>query len=151
MVDPMMLMLGVALSLAAAQTPQDNPACALLTMPQVTSLIGAAKAIPVTSAPTGSTCMWQAGDKVVTVLISTAPSPEGATRAFESKKKMVSGEAVPGWSLPAYAGVQRPKAVAVGFLKGRTLTEVKVLDARQTAEELGPRLKAVMKDIAARN
>jgi len=146
----MMLMLGVALSLAAAQTPQDNPACALLTMPQVTSLIGAAKAIPVTSAPTGSTCMWQAGDKVVTVLISTAPSPEGATRVFESKKRMVSGEAVPGWSLPAYAGVQRA-AVAVGFLKGRTLTEVKVLDARQTAEELGPKLKAVMKAIAARN
>ena len=146
----MMLMLGVALSLAAAQTPQDNPACALLTMPQVTSLIGAAKAIPVTSAPTGSTCMWQAGDKVVTVLISTAPSPEGATRAFEAKKKMVSGEAVPGWSQPAYAGVQRT-AVAVGFLKGRTLIEVKVRDARQSPEELGPKLKAVMKDIAARN
>ena len=147
----MMLMLGIALFLAAAQTPPDNPACALLTTSHVTSLIGAAKALPVTSAPTGSTCMWQAGDKVVTVLISTAPSPEGATRAFEFKKKMVSGEAVPGWTLPASAGVQRPTAVAVGFLKGRTLTEVKVLDARQTAEELGPKLKAVMKEVAARN
>jgi hypothetical protein len=93
--------------------------------------------------------MWQAGDNVVTVLIVAAPTPEGATRAFEAKKRMVSGEAVPGWSLPAYAGVQRPGAVAVGFLKGQTLTEVKVLD-RHTAEDLGPRLKALMKEVAAR-
>jgi hypothetical protein len=146
----MMLMLGVAMSLAAAQTPPDNRACALLTTSQVTSLIGAAKALPVTSAPTGWTCMWQAGNKVVTVLIATAPSPEGAARVFESKKRMVSGEAVPGWTLPAYAGVQRPTAVAVGFLKGQTLTEVKVLDALQKAEELSAKLKAVMKEVAAR-
>jgi hypothetical protein len=146
----MMLTLGVALSLAAAQTPPANPACALLTTSQVTSLVGEAKAMPVTSAPTGWSCMWQAGNKVVTVLIVNAPSPEGATRAFESKKRMVSGESVPGWTLPSYAGVQRPKAVAVGFLKGQTLTEVKVLDALQTAEELGAKLTAVMKEVAAR-
>lgn len=145
-----LLMLGVAVSLAVVQAPPPNPACSLLTSSQVTSLIGAAKATPMSSTPMGSSCMLQAGDKILTVLIVNASSPEGATRQFDSKKKIVSGEAVPGWTLPAYAGSQRPAAAVVGFLKGQTFIEVKVVDSAQALEALRVKLTDVMKEIAGR-
>ena len=105
-----MLVLAAA-SLVSAQTPSTaNPARSLLTSPQVTSLIGAAKTVPVSVSPMGSACMFTAGDKILTLLIVNTSSPDGATRQFESKKKVASGQPIPGWTLPAYAGAAPPPA-----------------------------------------
>ena len=145
----MMIALTVSLS-TRAQTPGVNRSCTLLTTAQVTSLIGAAKTMPVTNDPGGSTCIFQAGNKTVTVLVVPAPSPEGATRAYEAKKKMAAGEALTGWPVPAYSGLLRPNVVAVGFLKSQTIVEVKVRDAEQTTEALRVKLQAVTKEVAGR-
>lgn len=145
----MFMMIPIAVSLLA-QTPQVNPACTLLTTAQVTSLIGAATATPVTTAVEGSTCLFRAGNKTITVLVVPAPTAEGATRAYDAKKKMATGETITGWPVPAYSGLLRPNVVIVGFLKSQTITEVKVRDAGQTTEALGAKLQAVMKEIAGR-
>ena len=142
-----MLVLAAA-SLVSAQTPSTaNPACSLLTSPQVTSLIGAAKTVPVSVSPMGSACMFTAGDKILTLLIVNTSSPDGATRQFESKKKVASGQPIPGWTLPAYAG-SRAAATVVGFLNGQTFTEVIMADPAQSAEAAGVKLRAVMKAVA---
>jgi len=132
------------------QAPPPNPACALLTPAQLTALVGGARAIPVSTNAMGSTCMLQSGDKVITVLIVNASSADGATRQFESKQRIVSGQTLTGWTVPAYLGTQKPAAVALGILKGQTLTEVKVLDETQTIEALSAKLKTVMTEVAAR-
>ena len=144
------MLLLAAVSLVSAQTPSTaNPACALLTSAQITSLIGAAKTVPVSATPMGSACMLTAGDKILTLLIVNTSSPDGATRQFESHKKIVSGAPIPGWTLPAYAGSQKSAAV-VGFLNGQTLTEVKMSDPAQSAEAVGVKLRTVMKEVAGR-
>ena len=126
-----------------------NAACAALTPAQVTSLIGAARPMPVTASPASATCMFQNNDKVITVVMATASSPEGAQRVFDAKKRIVTGADVPGWSTPRYAGFMRPAAV-VGVLRKQTLTEVKVVDPAQTPEAIGVKLQAVMKEVAVR-
>jgi hypothetical protein len=141
-------MLEIAVSLTLIQAPPANAACSLLTPAQVTSLIGAARTLPVTASPTGSSCMYQNNDKVITVLMATVSSAEGAQGLFNAKKRIVSGADVPGWSAPAYAGFMRPAAV-VGVLMKQTLAEVKVVDPAQTAEAIAVKLQAVMKDVAA--
>ncbi len=140
-----------AVSLLFAQTPPAaNPACSLLTTAQITSLIGAAKTIPVTATPTGSTCMLKAGDdKMLTVMIANTSSTDGATRAFATRKSMIAGQVMPGWTLPAYEGT-RPSISVVGFLKGQTFTEVKLQDRTQGQEATAVKLRAVMKDVAGR-
>ena len=138
------------LSFAIVQGSAPNPACTALNAAQVTSLIGAAKTIPISAAPGGSTCMFQAGDKIITVLIVNNESAEAATRMFDSKKRIASGSDVTGWPVPAYSGHQPPAAVIVGFLKGTILTEVKLVDSTKYPEGLETRLKAVVKEIAAR-
>ena len=140
---------GVLVSLAMIQAPPANEACSALTPAQVSSLIGAARAIPVTASPTGSTCMYQNNDRVITVLMATVSTADAAQGLFNAKKRIVSGADVPGWSAPAYAGFMRPAAV-VGVLVKLTLTEVKVIDPAQTPEAVGVTLQAVMKDVAAR-
>ena len=82
-------------ALAFAQTPPANPACALLTEAQVTSLIGAAKAMPVSANELGASCMLIAGgnsDRIITVLIVNNKTPDGATRQFESAKAVAAGK-----------------------------------------------------------
>lgn len=144
------LLVTMFVTMGNAQTAAANPACTALTPAQVTSLIGAAKTIPISVAPGGSTCMFQAGDKVVTVLIVDAVDADAARRQFDSKKRIASGEDIVGWPVPAYAGHQPPSAVIVGFLKATTFTEVKLLDSTKYPEGLETRLKAVVKEIAAR-
>jgi hypothetical protein len=141
--------LGIAVSLTPIQTPPANGACSVLTTAQVSLLIGAARTLPVTVSPTGSSCMYQNNDKVITVLMATVSSPEAARDLFNAKKRIVSGVDVPGWSAPAYAGIMRPAAV-VGVLMKQTLTEVKVIEPTQTPEAIAAKLQAVMKDVAAR-
>jgi len=122
----------------------------VLTPAQVSSLIGAARTLPMTAAPTGSTCMYQNNDKVITVLMATVSSAEGAQGLFNAKKRIVSGADLPGWSAPAYAGFMRPAAAVVGVLLKQTLTEVKVIDPAQTPEAIAVKLQAAMKDFVAR-
>ena len=140
---------GVLVSLAMIQPPPANEACSALTPAEVSSLIGAARTIPVTASPTGSTCMYQNNDRVITVLMATVSTADAAQGLFNAKKRIVSGADVPGWSGPAYAGFMRPAAV-VGVLVKQTLTEVKVIDPAQTPEAVGVTLQAVMKEVAAR-
>ena len=134
---------------ALIQAPPVNQACSLLTAAQVSSLIGAARTMPVTAAPNGSSCMFQNKDSIITVLVATASSAEGAQGLFSSKKRIASGTDVSGWGAPAYAGSAKTAAV-VGVLMKQTLAEVKVLDSTQTAEALGMKLQAVMKEVAGR-
>jgi len=145
---PMFLL--AVMSLLFAQTPSPaNPACSLLTTAQITSLIGAARTVPVSAAPMGSSCMLTAGDKILTVLIVNNNTPDGATRQFESKKLMMSGQSMPGWTLPSYAGNLKSAAI-VGFLNGLVLTELKMADPAQAAEAMLVKLQAVAKDVAGR-
>jgi hypothetical protein len=144
------ILLLAAASLASPQAPATaNPACALLTASQITSLIGAAKTVPVSSAPLGSACMLMAGNNVLVVRIVNTSSSDEATRVFESSKRIASGDPIPGWTLPAYAG-RRKSDVVMGFLNGQTFTEVALSDASQSAEAAGAKLRAVMKDVAGR-
>lgn len=144
------VMLEIALSLALLQAPPANAACTALTPAQVSSLIGTAHTLPVAASATGSSCMFQNNDKVITVLIATVSSVEGAQQLFKSKKLIASGADVAGWNVPAYAGIMRPAAVVVGVLVKQTLTEVKIIDASPDPDAVMTKLKAVMKDVAAR-
>jgi hypothetical protein len=139
----------LALFIPLAQPPPPNVACSVLTPAQVMSLIGTAKTLPVTSAPNGSTCMFQNGDKMITVLVATASSAGGAQGLFDAKKRVVAGSDIAGWGAPAYAGAMK-NAAACGVLRRQTLTEVKVIDATQKVDAIGEKLQAVMKEFAAR-
>ena len=120
----------------------------LTLIPAIVSAMTLMQAPPAPPA-TGSSCMFQNGDKVITVLVATVSSDEGAQGLFNSKKRIVAGADVPGWGVPAYSGVMKPAAI-VGVLKKQTFTEVKVIDATQTPEALAAKLQPVMKDVAAR-
>ena len=143
------ILLDLALATLLTQTPTANAACTVLTTAQVTSLIGAAKTLPMTNAPNGSTCMFQNGDQMVTVLVATVASPEGATRLFNSKRAVAAGTDLPGWNTPAYSGSGKDYA-ACGVLKQQTLTEVKIIDKTQKTDVMVQKLQSVMKEFAAR-
>jgi hypothetical protein len=147
-------MLSVTSALAVAitlmQAPPANQACSALTPAQVSSLIGApARTLPVSAAPNGASCMFQNNDAMVTVLMATNATADGAQGLFNAKKRIASGADVPGWGAPAYAGIMKDVAI-VGVLVKQTFTEVKVIDKTQKPEEMSAKLKAVMKDVAAR-
>jgi hypothetical protein len=141
--------LQIVLGVLLPQAPPANVSCQVLTPAQVSSLIGTARTIPVTASPTGSTCMFQNNDKVITVLIATVTTADAAQGLFNSKKRIVSGADIQGWAVPAYAGLMKPAAI-VGVLKKQTLTEVKVIDPTQSPEAIGTKLQAVMKELAAK-
>ena len=144
-------MIAILLSFVlGSQTAAPNPACTMLTTAQVTSLIGTSRTIPISSEPLGSACMLQSGDKIITVLIAHAENAETAKWQFDTKKKIASGVDIAGWPMPAYSGHQPPAAVIVGFLKGTTFTEVKLVDSTKYPEGLETRLKAVVKEVANR-
>jgi hypothetical protein len=144
-----MLTLVVSLGLAQAPAPSVNVACTVLSAAQVTSMIGAAKTLPMTSAPNGSTCMFQNNDKVITVFVATAPSADAAKRMYDSKKLIASGTEITGWGVPSY-GASQKKVAACGVMKQQTLYEVKATDPAQTADAMTQKLQAAMKDFAAR-
>ena len=144
-----MLALVAALFVAPPQNQAANAACSILTGAEAASIIGAAKVLPVTSSATGATCMFQNGDAVITVLAVKQADADGAQGLFNSKKRIVAGADVPGWSAPAYAGAMGQAAV-VGVVKGVSFVEVKVIDKTQKVEALSAKLQAVMKAVAGR-
>jgi hypothetical protein len=132
------------------QAPPANQACSALTPAQVSTLIGApAHTLPVTASPTGSTCMFQNNDSMVTVLMATPSTADAAQGLFDAKKRIAAGSDVPGWGVPAYAAAMKDVAI-VGVLAKQTLTEVKVIDKTQNLEAMAAKLKAVMKEVAAK-
>ena len=141
--------LSLALSLMLAQAPPVNVACAVLTSAQVTSLIGAAKTMPMSSAPNGSSCMFQNEDKVITVLVATNTTADAAQRLFDAKKRIASGTDIAGWGVPAY-GAAVKKVATSGVLKQLTFVEVKVSDSTQKLEAMTQGLQAAMREFAAR-
>ena len=142
--------LGLALSLMLAQAPPVNVACAVLTSAQVTSLIGAAKTLPMTSAPNGSTCMFQNEDKIITVLVATNTADDAAQRLFDAKKRIAAGTDIAGWGVPAYGAVAKKNVAISGVLKQKTFVEVRVSDSTQKPETTAQVLQAAMKEFAAR-
>jgi hypothetical protein len=141
-----------ALAVAAAllQATPVNRACSALTPAQVASLIGApARTLPVTATATGSTCMFQNNDKMITVLMATPSTVDAAQGLFNAKKRIASGSDLAGWGVPAYAGAMQQAAV-VGVLVKQTFTEVKVIDKTPQPEAIAAKLQAVMKDVAAK-
>lgn len=141
----------LAVALTLMQTPPSNQACSALTPAQVSSLIGApARTLPVSAAPNGSSCMFQNNDKMITVLIATNATVDGAQGLFAAKKRIVAGADVPGWGVPAYAAAMQPDVAVVGILMKQTFTEVKVIDKTQKPEAMVAKLQAVMKDVAAK-
>lgn len=130
-----------------------TPACTTLTAPEVASLIGQARPMTVTNAPGGSTCMFQNGDKLITVLLVNLDTVDSAKRQWQAKKTVSAGRDVAGWPLPAYSStVERPKEhVAVfGVVKDKKFLEVKVMDVTQKTSDLGTKLLAVMRTVSAR-
>ena len=139
----------VGLVLAMTQNRSATPACVALTPQEVSSLIGAAKAMPISNGPTGSACLLQEREKTVSVIIVNAASPDSATRQWILKKAIASGREVSGWGVQAYTAVQGTAAV-VGVVKGNTFMEVKANDPAQKPHQLGPKLHAAMKSAAGR-
>lgn len=143
------VIVNLALSTMLTQTPPANFACSVLTTAQVTSLIGAAKTLPMLNAPNGATCMFQNNDKIITVLTSTNGSAEAAQRLYEGKKRIAAGADVAGWAVPAYSAVMKGVAVS-GVLKQQTFVEIKVSDKTQKPDAMVQKLQAAMKDFAGR-
>jgi hypothetical protein len=63
---------------------------------QVTSLIGAAKTLPMVNAPNGSNCMFQHDNKIITVLVATNTTAGAAQRLFDAKNGLLPGLISPG-------------------------------------------------------
>ena len=143
------LTLHLTAALMLTQAPPANIACSVLTPAQVTSLIGAVKMLPMGSAANGSTCMFQNDDKIVTVLVATNASADGAKGLFDAKQRIVAGTSVTGWGVPAYTGSMK-NAAACGVLKQQTFVEVKMSDTTQTPDAMVKKLQVVMKEFAAR-
>jgi hypothetical protein len=139
----------LALSLMLAQPPPVNVACAVLTSAQVTSLIGAAKTLPMGNAPNGSNCMFQNEDKIITVLVATNTAADAAQRLFDAKKRIAAGTDIAGWGVPAYGAAAKNVAIS-GVLKQLTFVEVKVSDSKQKPEAMAQVLQAAMKEFSAR-
>jgi hypothetical protein len=139
----------VSLLVSAPQAQAANPACSMLTAAEAASIIGTANPLPVGSSPRGTSCMLQKGDAFLTVLVVKLETPDSAQGLFTSKKRIVAGTDVPGWTTPAYSGVIDNVAV-VGVLKGSTFVEVKAMDKTQKTDALGAKLLGVMKAVAGR-
>ncbi len=143
------LMLIFAISTVLAQAPADNAACSVFTPAQVEALIGPSKRLPTSSAPSGSSCMYQNNDKIITILVATNTTADAAQRLFDSKKRIAMATDVAGWGAPAYAGMTKNLPVS-GVLKQLTFVEVRVSDAAQKPDVLNQKLQAFMKEFAAR-
>ena len=147
-----MLTLAALLALLVVEPPHQgtNPACNVLTPQEVTALVGSgAKTIPVSANPNGGSCMYQNGEKMITVLVAKQTTEESAAALWTSKKRIVSGEDVKGWPSKAYEGAMGTIPI-VGLSKGMTFVEVKVIDAKQKLADLAPKLRGAMKGVASR-
>lgn len=148
-----MLTLAALFALLAIETPHQptNPACGVLTAPEVAALVGSgAKTLPVmASANGGGSCMYQSGDKMVTVLVAKQTSADNAVALWTSKKRIAAGQDIQGWPAKAYEG-SAGNVPMVGLTKGMTFVEVKIIDDKQKLADLAPKLRAAMKAVASR-
>lgn len=150
-------MLTLSLALAAllhGQAPPAVPACSQLTPQEVASLIGSAPTpMTVTNAPTGSSCMYMSGNKVITVLLTDKDTDDSAQGQWEAKKRVAAGKDVAGWTVPVYIGtMETPKdhVAIVGIAKGKRFVETKVMDGTQKTADLSTKLLEAMKAVAGR-
>jgi len=135
---------------AVVQTSSTNPACSLLTAAEAASIIGSGgKAVSISSAPTGASCLIQNGDKVITVLQATLASDDAASGLWNAKKRIVSGVDLAGWPTKAYAGSLKD-ASAVGLLKGKTFVELRVTDPSPNKGDLASKLQSAARAVAER-
>jgi len=145
----MIAMLSLLVLMVPPQTPSANPACAVLTPADATSLIGAGgKTMSVTTASSGATCLIQNGDKVISILHATLSTVDAATGLWNAKKAIMKGEDLAGWPTKAYAGSLKDASV-VGLTKGKTFVEVRVTDPSPKKSDLGSKLQSVMKTVSA--
>ena len=138
------------LVLLAAQSQNGNPACDILKTTEVAALIGAgAHMISVSTNPSGAACMYQNGEKAISVMYVKQTSAKNAALLWAAKKRVVTGKDVTGWSSKAYEGAMGI-APAIGLTKGVLFTEVKVIDDKQKMSVIAPKLRTVMKGVASR-
>ena len=137
----------------APAAPAVPTACSVLQPQEVASIIGAAKPMTVTNSATGSSCMFQNGNKIITVLLVNRDSNESAKGQWDVTRMASAGKDVAGWTTPAYSAViDTPKdhVAIVGIVKNRTFVEAKVLDVSQKSADLSAKLLAVMKALSGR-
>ena len=147
-----MLKVAALLALMAVEAPSQtpNPACDVLKADEVASLVGSgAKTIQVSANPHGASCMYQNGDKMVTVLVAIQTSNESASDLWTTKKRVAAGQDLSGWPIKAYEG-SMGKVPMIGLAKGKTFLEVKVIDDTQKLADIAPKLRAAVKTAAAR-
>jgi hypothetical protein len=129
------------------------PACTLLTAQEVASIIGTARPITVSNSATGSACMFQNEDRIVTVLMAKLDSAATAKHQWETKKRIVSGQDLAGWPTSAYSATintAKDHGAAVGVVAGQTFAEAKANDKAQSAADVTAKLQAVMKAVSSR-
>lgn len=138
------------LLLVNAHSQNGNPACDILKPADVVALIGAgAVMMSVSTNPSGAACMYQLGEKAISVMYVKQTSAENAALLWAAKKRVVAGNVVTGWRSKAYEGAMGI-APAIGLTKGMLFTEVKVIDDKQKMSVIAPKLRAVMKGVASR-
>lgn len=150
-------MLTLSLALVAVLQGQAAPtvaACSQLTPQEVASLIGGSPTpMTVANSPSGSSCMYMNGNKVVTVLVADKDTADSAKGQWEAMKRASAGSDVAGWAVPAYAAtMDLPKdhVAIVGLAKGKRFVEAKVMDVTQKTADLNTKLLATMKVVAGR-
>jgi hypothetical protein len=142
-----------ALAALLTQSPPPAPACYVLTMQEIASLVGSANPKIVTNTGTGSTCMIQNGDAIVTVFLVKLSSGDAAKGQWEAKKRVAAAQDAPGWATPAYVGTidtAKDHAAIVGLYSGLTFVEAKAVNDTQKTAALNITLQTAMKAAAAR-
>lgn len=150
---PLSIVAGFLVALLHGQAAAPAPACTLLSAQEVASIIGTARPMTISNSPTGSACMFQNGEQIVTVLMVTLTSEATAKQQWEAKKRVAAGQDVAGWPTPTYSATidtAKNHAAIVGVVGGRTFAEAKAIDKTQAAADVTAKLQAVMKAVSGR-
>jgi hypothetical protein len=134
--------------------PPPAPACYLLTTEEISSIVGTTRPLITTNTGgTRSTCIFQNGDKTVTILMMSLGSADAAKREWNTAKRVSAGQDVAGWPTPAYvATIDTPKgqAAIVGLHSSLTFVEAKAIDKTRKMADLSANLQTVMKAYSAK-
>jgi len=133
--------------------PPPAPACYLLTTEDIASIIGTTRPLIITNTGAGSTCIFQNGDRTVTVLMVTLGSAEAAKRQWDAKKRVTAGQDAAGWPTPAYVGTidtAEEHVAIVGVYSSLTFVEARASDRTQKTADLSTTLQTAMKAYSAR-
>jgi hypothetical protein len=140
-----------ALAALLSQSPPPAPACYVLTVQEIASLVGSANPKIVTSGST--TCTLQNGDATVIVFFVKLSSAAAAKRQWEANKHLAAAQDASGWATPAYVGTidtAKDHAAIVGVYSGLTFVEAKAVNNTQKTAALNITLQTAMKAAAAR-